>query len=207
MNENLPNDLESIVARIVDKKLESFRNYDAKVMRIDDNGIVRLHVPDLSTQEEDPDTWKIGHPGNRMWSSIPPEVGTWLDVYPNSGALDVFRFTAFSHVNMLDAVEHAGDKKYVLLEVGDCLIFYDDEAKELVLRVGTTESKWSLTQMYHKVANNKMTLTSSKTSDTKAIESENEVTAFVKGAFVKLSKHPHVDGASGLTAKPVPGIE
>ena len=66
MAEHIPNDLISIVERIVQERMKYLYRYSGEVKLVDKKGVATIHSSEFGTSESDPSTWLYCQPGNNM---------------------------------------------------------------------------------------------------------------------------------------------
>lgn len=129
----IQDDLVSVVEAIVDRRMKYFRTYVGIVQSVDASGFATCTAPEFGTFDDDPASWITAAPGNRMYSAIPPKVGDSVEIYFPEGTPDRVRYRALDGV--IYSSPNGGLNKYVLFELANCSLIYDDTAKTLTLKI------------------------------------------------------------------------
>lgn len=135
IREHIPDDIISIVTRIVDERLRYFRKYTGTVRAIMPDGSFKIHSDEFGTDIADPTTWIIAFLGSKNQSSIPVKVGQGIEFEFPSGNPDSIRITNLSPYYYKAFNE--GVSKYVIFENSLTQYFlYDGITNNFILKNG-----------------------------------------------------------------------
>ncbi len=153
----LPNDIISVVTKIISPYLKYLRRYVGEVKSVSDDGEIQIHSLEYGTYSDDPTTWVVALPANRLKNAINPEVGDTIEFYFRDGTADTPRWT------YVDAVDATGSKTDdVIYENGDISIKYDSSADELVIDFSDSSIKVTSNKITIGVGSSTIELSSSK---------------------------------------------
>lgn len=99
-----PDDIISIITKIVNPFLKHLRSYRGEVKQIKKDGVLKIHSIDYGTYETDPESWVIALAGNWLGARIYPKKGDIVEFYFLDGTSDTPRWRSLDAVKLKQPV-------------------------------------------------------------------------------------------------------
>ena len=127
------------IHREIDRRLELFKLYSGRVMKIGLKGLVKLHVFELHTDLSDPLSWIPARPGNLQFSMSPPLVGQSVLIMFPKGTPDQALYIAHDPATYISTNWKSGTQ--VLFELPPASIHYEVSSQTLTVMNGALQVK------------------------------------------------------------------